>query len=733
MIKKSTKYSLMIIGILLGIFATIFIFSRFCHFNNPGIKTPVKYIAYIGRFADINEVDSPEQQRQKRFDMLHKMVIKKYINQFNRSQKQLELRLKVFDNEENWEVSQSIYSTKIANDENILVVIDNTWGKHLQPCAKIIREKKIPVISLNADKWEADFGNYVLFLGYDDNTPDDVVKFMTDIMEAKEVVLIAEREYNLTKRFKDIFDANNIKIIEEFYIENDKPESNEQIRTFLRTIEDFFIQDPQNRQKPIVINTHGDWGNKLVEFLDERFDGLTILGGPYIARSSTFTQLGRKHVTNQFIILTDPQDAMPNNVYSDLKSFQEINFEVFQGLNAPLYMKRCLDAMAIIRGTISDTSIIQNPKELSRADFVTFFMERLKNNILKGEFDLYEFDSDLKLKKEISFITYKGGTVSSCPQQLNIKREVIPNLSFGLEVLNIYDINLNTNSFAADFFYWVKLDTTQKDAEKYILFRNLIQLESSKDLVIQKSEASTLYKLYKVSAKFHENYEMQNYPLDVQSLRIYVEIINPSDKLRISFDSKSFEKSKANKDQFKIRAWDILDYFMTVDNLISGALRGEPQISDSEFRKFKILTVHLSIQRLFSGPFLEILLPLILIAIVGISLLFVKDISFNSIGDVTVGTFLGIITFSIALSHITPNSDELTKADLLFWLTFSVILVCFLTVIFVNSKYTSEQTKNVSIRFIRYAIPLFYILGLIYIRFMHPEFTLHSIKKIFCG
>jgi hypothetical protein len=75
-----------------------------------------------------------------------------------------------------------------------------------------------------------------------------------------------------------------------------------------------------------------------------------------------------------------------------------------------------------------------------------------------------------------------------------------------------------------------------------------------------------------------------------------------------------------------------------------------------------------------------------------------KDISFENLGEVSIGVFMSIVAFSISFSASTPNSDDLTKADFLFWLTFVVVLLNFMIVIAVNAIYDAEKVKTMDIR-----------------------------------
>jgi hypothetical protein len=148
-----------------------------------------------------------------------------------------------------------------------------------------------------------------------------------------------------------------------------------------------------------------------------------------------------------------------------------------------------------------------------------------------------------------------------------------------------------------------------------------------------------------------------------------------------------------------------------VDNRISASMRGDPENREGSLTTFKTFAFRLVVARKFVGPFLEIILPLVLIGFIAIALLYVKDISFENLGEVSVGTFLGIITFSIALSNISPSSDYLTRADLLFWLTFMVVLVSFMTVIVINSRYSITELEGVNIRPIAWVVTLAYPLA----------------------
>ncbi len=83
-----------------------------------------------------------------------------------------------------------------------------------------------------------------------------------------------------------------------------------------------------------------------------------------------------------------------------------------------------------------------------------------------------------------------------------------------------------------------------------------------------------------------------------------------------------------------------------------------------------------------------------MIGIAAIAILFVKDTSFEHVGEVCIGIFLSIATYSIGFAQLTPRTNVLTIADILFYGTFVIVLLIFLKVIFFNSNLISDSVRN---------------------------------------
>lgn len=670
-----------------------------------------RYVAYIGRYS--NHLDSIPIERQPKnpFDRMHETALRAYLATLNNELHGVRLELKPLDNQRDPHVSDSLYRNVIAPDSNIVLVVDNTWGEHLLPCAETIRENAIPVISMNADRNGADYGKGVLFIGNDDDTPRDISAFLGKALVADSVIFISETDYPLHDVYLNTFASEGIQVVQQFNLAGKTAPSEAGPDSVLNSLSRYFASHLDANRIPIVVNAHVKWGSRIIEFLDSALHDATVIGHVMMVDISRTANLGQNG--NQIIVLTRPSDALSRKISNDLDAFRLTHPTDFESPSAPFFIKRCSDVLEIIRGA----SALLDSTDVTKNTFTTY-LSGLRNSVAAGEQDIYRFDSNL-LVKDIYFTRYHNQRFYSFPVQLNSRRRIIPNLFFGVDILDIYDIDVNTNTFKSDFFYWVKVDTSHRDAEKYIIFQNIQQNQSSRELVIEKTDEDIVYRLYKVSGTFHHDFELRSFPMDQQEIAIKVEILDPADRLKISFDQSSLDQDKKIFERFNVRAWNKLKYYVTIDNRIASTMRGDPDNSEGELTVFKNFAFRLLVRRKFGGPFLEIILPLTLIGFVSIALLYVKDISFENLGEVSVGTFLGVITFSIALSYVTPNSDYLTKADLLFWLTFMVVLMSFMTIIVVNSRFRLHELEGVSIRPIRHILSILYPIAIIGILWLY--------------
>ena len=696
-------------------------------------EKPLRYVAYVGRFTNANDSISLDKQEKNKFDVLHQHILERYIKDLNEELPNVRIKLKSFDCRRTPAGSDSVYQ-HIVSDTNIIAVIDNTWGKHIGAAQPQIQKHNLPVIAMNADHNQLDFGQSSIFTGNSDEVPEDLAIYIEKALIENRVNLITEKDYALTNGYFTAFKKHNILIDTIFSVTSTQTIDPDSLNSITQKLKKYYTTHPEQKRKLLVINVHSNWGNELLQYLDKNLDGVRLIGHAYIANGDAIGGFGAGN-NNELILITNPTDAMTKKVHMDLSDFLEKYPEIFNNVNTPLFIKRCVDAMTFIRQVVrhdlhqkltkiasnknkpSDNKLLVGAEVVPCRSLVRERFRSLRGTILASEQDIYTFDSKGVLVPELFFSRYSQGKLLSMPKQLNQRREIIPNLLFGMEIQDIYDLNVSSNSFTADFYYWVKMDSSNKEAEKYISFQNMKSSESSREMIIENIDKGVLYRLYRVSGIFYVNYHLENFPFDTQELSINVEILSPDDRLKISFDQHALMLDSETIEKFKVSGWNKIETYVTVDNFITRSIKGDPQGKPGTLKKFKNFMFRLVVERITLRSYLQIILPLILIGFVGVAILFIKDLSFENIGEVSVGIFFSIVAFSISLSEIIPNSNFLTRADLLFWLTFFVVFLSFITVIILNSIYDTEFMKSYKLTRFRLLLAILYPILIMYILF----------------
>ena len=426
-----------------------------------------------------------------------------------------------------------------------------------------------------------------------------------------------------------------------------------------------------------------------------------------------------------FVQFSASEDSVSEGVRDSLNRFRSRFGQYIDSRNAPLFVYRVQNAVSLIRYAIGEQ--IEKDREqskerkaskagaassINRETFLDYF-GGVAEKCIETDYDLIEFDENFIQRKEVNFVRYQDGEANTHLEQLNTRGFKIPNIRMGIQITNIFDIDVRKGEFGADFFYWTEAHKDEELTTKSVIFKNLKEL-SFKDQPVEIPKGEEVYKLYRLSGRFYMQFNIKDYPLDQQHLRLEAEVINPSELVRLSFDRESLRQAQVASGAVKVDQWNIKDFYVTVDNKLSESLYGR-NFSRECSQKFKHLTTHIVIKRNFLDSFLTVILPLILIGFIAIANLWVKGQSFQAVGNVAVGIFLGLIAFLIALTDIAPDMSQISRAGVLFWSTFIVVVSVILVLVAVNSRFGSNRLRARIVRFAQLAIPSLYILSILLI------------------
>ncbi|HJP93004.1 MAG TPA: hypothetical protein VJ875_13690 [Pyrinomonadaceae bacterium] len=662
----------MIVGVILFFLARNSIESR-----------QVFYIAYVGRYSRVG------------FDELHVRSVEKYLDEVNAKNPGIILKLKALSNEHSSQGSETVYQ-QILEDPHIVAVIDNTWGSELRSVAPLIAKSGLPVISINADKGATDFGGNAVFLGYDDQVPFRVTTFAREVLHVENPIFIGEKQYALTDIFREKFQEAGIQA--QCLPVNDFREGNESEQEKLFADLDGLLESWRqihSGRPTVIVNTHGSWGLQIIKYIEAHQNNVDILGGPFIIDWANYDgSFGRNERRNRLIIFTYPHDAVSNKVHTDLKEIRT-DGGLPEKPNEFLFVKRSLDAVSIIRGALLYNLNLNARPSLSRQGFIDFFRTKLAGKRYAGEYDLYIFDNDLRVADERRFEQYFRDEVHSFERQVGPKGETRSTVEVGIYNVRLTNIDPKNRSFHADFICTVISD--QWGLADKIYFpnaRTAINHEPISSPQINGSPVSNdkpgkrTVERFKASGDFNMDVDLRRYPADTQQLRIQLAIKDPqADRPSLSIGQIELESDSLDE-------WTIEDYYVTKDVRMEVWPSVNSGLDESLPEKSETLNFRIQVSRRWEGPFVTITMPLFIIALAAIALLYIRDASFAAQGQICVGIFLGLITYSFQFAQFSPMSNALTIGDKMFYETFFIVLMVFLKVSLCNSRLISAPTKR---------------------------------------
>lgn len=735
------------------------------------------------------------------------------------------------DDDQKYGLISNFYDDVLSEEKDVILVIDNTWGRHLKESFKSIKTSEIPVISLNGDRGENnDLDNNVLFLGSADNTPKIILNYVQNVLNKESVIFITEGSYDLSKVFKTVANENelNIKITDKntcYINEKNYKQINGQIVERIECLDssktksnglaiDFIANNINTlNEKPVlVLNVHSLIGNALMRELNnnnnKKFNDLNVIGGAYIVGSN-----GDFSTNNtRLFLLTNPLDAVPNALHHDINQFFADNKDVNKSKidNIPLFSERIHLASQIIDFAINNKSKLDqfpdincklnnnkakqdqhpsfgcklynrvnedNKKDKKEQKIISKNSELAKRaktskeirEIYKNTFSniavnkqlivsdqVLDFDEMMRLIPHLSFEQrYKNKTISSL-SQMDVDYKKIANLNFGVTNLNITSISQETKTFIAEFFVWVKSpdnlfkknintltdENTQSNSNKsmstlsdrskkafgslaeVVRFDNLkAYLDTPYRIVENYNKEERVFSyVFKVKGEFYTDFKYRNFPLDKQELVIKINMLLSPEKVRVSHDRSTVEYERNKFIKLKnISGWSPKDYYYTVDRTIMDLPSDEKEMSDISNRTFQSINLRLPIDRKLLKPLILVITPILMIGLAAISVLYLRKLTFEGAGEVSVVIFLALITYSLSIKDLVPALETATKAHMLFFITFALVGLVFLYIVYRNSYFVSADSSltEKESRKVSAFITLGYVVAVVFTLFLY--------------
>lgn len=595
-------------------------------------------------------------------------------------------------------------AAQIAADDRILGVIGHRTSSASLAAAPIYAENGIPAITSTANANSVTASNPFYFRTVFDNQRQGtmIAAGIEHLLELDEMILIDGDDVygqNLGNSVASAFPGD---IVGEFTIhdENDIPRMVKEIAA-LRS------------DAPIVMAMQGSLGRPFV--VAARDAGLTniLIGGDAFGADSflrTFSEY--------------PEEARDPGYYTDglissaalfmdslsadaLRWSQE--FEQVYGRQPSWYGATTADAVTTLLHAIQEVGFDPARSNDDTRIEIRSALAALNNPdvAIPGVLGPIWFDEQRSVPRNIAIGVASDQVMSSAPVQFTpfkpvgdrtlesalesgeaidlggtyLQRQRI--VFVGVNVNEISELDLNAQTFQADFFVWFRYlgDDNATDVE----FLNSADPSLGVGEVIRETKiGNETYRLYRVNGTFKAQMDFHSFPFDTQNLPIQIQNRSlPSSQIVYALDRGVRNQTQEARLQSGIDAsasvsnipnWLPIELNFYQQAIGSTAALGDPTLNlQDQGIEYSVLTTDLRIRRDVDSFLIKNLLPLTLLVIVTyVSLFF----SHSQTGARVSFGVTGILTTAVLLSEVTGSLPDIGYNVAIEWAFYAFIGLC---------------------------------------------------------
>lgn len=282
------------------------------------------------------------------------------------------------------------------------------------------------------------------------------------------------------------------------------------------------------------------------------------------------------------------------------------------------------------------------------------------------------------------FLVACVGLAAAVPQAVAAPDERGPKrVDVGFYVYNVKDLDIKNRSFTLDFYMWMWHDAQGTEEEK----REYEQLDFPNGKIdhLEEQDRQTVegrtYVVSKVTATFHQNFPLRDYPFDAQVLEIELEHPNfETHSLVYAHDEKSYERALAPRERWGIRngltipEWRVVGTTRDVREYVYETDFGLPT-TRMIGSKYSRLTLGIKIQRISAPYFYKIVIPLAVMLGVAYLAFFIPPHEITAAVTVALFALIGVVVFHTTVSANIPEVGYLVVSDKFFIATIALIFL----------------------------------------------------------
>lgn len=262
------------------------------------------------------------------------------------------------------------------------------------------------------------------------------------------------------------------------------------------------------------------------------------------------------------------------------------------------------------------------------------------------------------------------------------------NVTVGVYINDIQDIDFKTNSYIVDLYLWFRWKGPEIDPIKTVEFMNVFEPNDAQRTVLldaaKEMPDGSLYNIVRYHGRFSKKFALEKYPFDVQTLDFILEdSVSPASKLQFVADTRGIGMNPSMSlpgFKFGVPHLDIAGYTYPTDF-------GDLSVPSAETYSRAVISV--PINRPVFTLVIKTLGPILLIVICSTLVFFINPHFVEGRIGLAITALLTLVAIQFTAAQSLPDADYFTMLDKLYMLSYAFIIASLLRVV-MTSWHTVE-------------------------------------------
>jgi len=264
----------------------------------------------------------------------------------------------------------------------------------------------------------------------------------------------------------------------------------------------------------------------------------------------------------------------------------------------------------------------------------------------------------------------------------------------GIYLMNLYDFDMASNSFAADFYLWCKWKGDLDPVTGLEFVNSIDKWGFTQTAVFDSTQIlkdGSNYHIMRVEGRFDYDFNLERFPLDKHQVPIKIEnsLYNSGQLVYLPAENES-----GIQKELKIQGWYINGFKLVPSEHEYDTNFG---YDDKIKETYSNISFNIEIERPLNFFLWKLLLPLIVVLISSLGASFVFPGYIDARISLPIGALLAVVFLQQAYTDNLPDIAYMVLMDKIYVLSYLIIIVGLVQVIFAANKVSSQKEDEIKI------------------------------------